>query len=97
MILPASDPKKVKEQIEEVIGIDTSDAILVSAKTGEGIKDVLESICNILPAPKKVEDDRLKALLIDSWYDTYLGVIALVRIMSGSVKKRSKNKNAFNK
>lgn len=90
--LSASDPEKVKEQIEEVIGIDASDSILVSAKTGMGIPEVLEAIVHKLPAPKGDKNNKLKALLVDSWYDPYLGVIALVRIFEGSVKRGQKIK-----
>lgn len=90
--LPASDPEKVKKQIEEVIGIDTSEAILVSAKTGVGIHDTLEAVVKRLPAPKGNPDGDFKALLIDSWYDTYLGVIVLVRVIDGSLKKGQKIK-----
>ncbi len=90
--LPASDPEKVRKQIEEVIGIDTSDAILVSAKTGVGIHETLEAVVKRLPAPKGNPDGDFKALLIDSWYDTYLGVIVLVRVIDGSLKKGQKIK-----
>ncbi|NBV07111.1 MAG: elongation factor 4 [Proteobacteria bacterium] len=90
--LPASDPESVKKQIEEVIGIDTSEAILVSAKTGVGIHDCLEAIVKKLPAPKGNIDGTFKALLIDSWYDPYLGVIILVRVIDGSIKKGQKIK-----
>jgi GTP-binding protein LepA len=90
--LPASDPDSVKKQIEEVIGIDTSDAILVSAKTGVGIKETLEAIVKKLPAPKGNPNGDFKALLIDSWYDPYLGVIILARIIDGSIKKGQKIK-----
>ncbi|CAN7159194.1 translation elongation factor 4 [Pararhizobium sp. LjRoot235] len=86
--LPAAEPERIKEQIEEVIGIDASEAVLISAKTGLGIPDVLEAIVHKLPAPKGGADDApLKALLVDSWYDTYLGVIVLVRIIDGTLKK----------
>lgn len=87
--LPAAEPDRVKEQIEEVIGIDASEAVLTSAKTGLGIPDVLEAIVHKLPAPKseKGADAPLKALLVDSWYDTYLGVIVLVRILDGVLRK----------
>ncbi len=84
--LPAADVDRVKEQIEDVIGLDTSDALLVSAKTGLGVPDVLEALVHRLPSPKGVEDAPLKALLIDSWYDAYLGVIILVRIVDGVLK-----------
>jgi len=95
--LPAAEPDKVKEQIESVIGIDASDALLVSAKSGIGIEDVLEAIVHRLPAPKNefVENENkniLKALLVDSWYDQYLGVVILVRVFQGSLKKNMKIK-----
>ncbi len=90
--LPASDPESVKKQIEEVIGIDASEAILVSAKTGVGIHDTLEAVVKKLPAPKGNLDGDFKALLIDSWYDPYLGVIILVRVIDGSIKKGQKIK-----
>lgn len=85
--LPAAEPERIRAQIEDVIGIDASDAVLVSAKTGQGIKDVLESIIHRLPAPKGDAEAPLKALLVDSWYDAYLGVIVLVRIVDGILKK----------
>ncbi len=85
--LPASEPDRVAEQIEDVIGIDATGAILVSAKTGEGIHETLEAIVNELPAPKGNRDAPLKAMLVDSWYDAYLGVIVLVRIIDGVLKK----------
>jgi len=85
--LPASDVSRVAEQVEDVIGIDASGAIAVSAKTGQGIHEVLESIVHHLPAPKGSRDAPLKAMLVDSWYDAYLGVIVLVRIMDGVLKK----------
>ncbi|ARP98836.1 translation elongation factor 4 [Pseudorhodoplanes sinuspersici] len=85
--LPAAEPDKVKQQIEDVIGIDASDAIPISAKTGVGIPDVLEAIVNRLPAPKGDRNAPLKALLVDSWYDVYLGVIVLVRIVDGTLKE----------
>ena len=85
--LPASDCDRVAEQIEDVIGIDASEAIQVSAKTGQGIVETLEAIVNKLPAPTGTRDAPLKAMLVDSWYDSYLGVIVLVRIMDGVLKK----------
>jgi GTP-binding protein LepA len=94
--LPASDPDKVKKQIEEVIGIDASEAILVSAKTGQGIKETLEAVVHKLPAPKGDVNGELKALLVDSWYDPYLGVIVLVRIIDGVLKKGQKIKMLSN-
>ena len=88
--LPASDVEKVKQQIEDVIGIETSKAILCSGKTGEGIEDILESIVKDLPAPKGDQKSKLKSLLVDSWYDSYLGVVILVRVLDGSIKKGMK-------
>ena len=85
--LPASDCDRVAEQIEDVIGIDASGAIAVSAKTGQGITETLEAIVKHLPAPKGDRDAPLKAMLVDSWYDSYLGVVVLVRIMDGVLKK----------
>ncbi|PYC49164.1 elongation factor 4 [Litorivita pollutaquae] len=85
--LPASDCDRVAEQIEDVIGIDATDAIQVSAKTGQGIHETLEAIVTHLPAPTGTLDAPLKAMLVDSWYDSYLGVIVLVRIMDGVLKK----------
>src|SRR6201993_2861193 len=85
--LPAAEPDKVKQQIEDVIGIDASDAILISAKTGLNIPEVLEAIVTRLPPPKGNPDATLKALLVDSWYDAYLGVVVLVRIVDGVLKK----------
>jgi len=88
--LPASDVEKVKQQIEDVIGIETSKAILCSGKTGEGIENILESIVKDLPAPKGDQKSKLKSLLVDSWYDSYLGVVILVRVLDGSIKKGMK-------
>lgn len=85
--LPAAEPDRVKSQIEDVIGLDASDAVLISAKTGLGIKDVLETIVQKLPCPKGDKDALLQALLVDSWYDVYLGVIILIRIKEGTLKK----------
>jgi GTP-binding protein LepA len=85
--LPAAEPEKVKQQIEDVIGIDASDAIEISAKTGQGVPDVLEAIVSRLPPPNGDRDATLKALLVDSWYDVYLGVVVLVRIVDGVMKK----------
>ncbi|MEH6829575.1 translation elongation factor 4 [Sulfitobacter sp.] len=88
--LPATDCDRVAEQIEDVIGIDASGAIRVSAKTGQGIVETLEAVVHRLPAPKGTLDAPLKAMLVDSWYDSYLGVIVLVRIMDGQLKKGDK-------
>ncbi|MDA7483982.1 translation elongation factor 4 [Planktomarina temperata] len=85
--LPASDCVRVAEQIEDVIGIDATEAIQVSAKTGQGIVETLEAIVHKLPAPKGDINAPLKAMLVDSWYDSYLGVIVLVRIIDGKLKK----------
>ncbi|SFS15777.1 translation elongation factor 4 [Yoonia litorea] len=90
--LPASECDRVAEQIEDVIGIDASGAIQVSAKTGVGIKETLEAIVTKLPAPKGERDAPLKAMLVDSWYDSYLGVIVLVRIIDGVMKKNDRVK-----
>ncbi|MBI1980023.1 MAG: elongation factor 4 [Methylocystis sp.] len=90
--LPAAEPDRIKEQIEEVIGLDASDAVLISAKTGIGIPDVLEAIVTRLPPPSGDEKAPLKALLVDSWYDAYLGVVVLVRIFDGTLKKGQKIK-----
>lgn len=85
--LPAAEPERIRQQIEDVIGIDASDAVLISAKTGIGIDDVLEAIVHRLPAPKQADPEApLKALLIDSWYDPYLGVVILVRVVEGTLK-----------
>ncbi|MEJ1156782.1 translation elongation factor 4 [Prosthecomicrobium sp. N25] len=88
--LPAADVDRVKEQIEEVIGIDASEAIPISAKTGLGIPDVLEAIVKRLPPPKGDVGGPLKAMLVDSWYDTYLGVVVLVRVIDGTLRKGQK-------
>src|SRR5688572_13551930 len=84
--LPAAEPERIRAQIEDVIGIDASDAILCSAKTGEGIREVLEAIVARLPAPKGDEAAPLKALLVDAWYDPYLGVVVLVRVVDGRLR-----------
>ena len=88
--LPAAEPERVKQQIEDVIGIDASEAIPISAKTGIGIDLVLEAVVTRLPPPKGERDAPLKALLIDSYYDAYLGVVVLVRIIDGELKKGQK-------
>ena len=90
--LPAAEPDRIKEQIEDVIGIDTSDSVMISAKTGMGVEDVLEAIVTQLPPPEGDPDETLKAMLVDSWYDTYLGVMVLVRVINGSLKKGQKIK-----
>jgi GTP-binding protein LepA len=88
--LPAAEPERVKQQIEDVIGLDTSDAVEISAKTGLNIEGVLEALVTRLPSPKGDSDAALKALLVDSWYDQYLGVIILVRIKDGHLKRGQK-------
>jgi GTP-binding protein LepA len=85
--LPAAEPERVKQQIEDVIGIDASGAVQISAKTGQGIDEVLEAIVRRLPPPKGERDAALKAMLVDSWYDAYLGVVVLVRVIDGVLKK----------
>src|SRR5947199_5270781 len=85
--LPAAEPEKVKQQIEDVIGLDASGAVEISAKTGLNVPEVLEAIVTRLPAPKGDRAAPLKALLVDSWYDLYLGVVVLVRIVDGTLKK----------
>lgn len=88
--LPAADPERVISNIEEVIGIDAHDAVKVSAKTGEGVEDVLEALISKIPAPKGDPDAPLKALIIDSWFDNYVGVVILVRVMDGTIKPGDK-------
>ncbi|MDO9413407.1 MAG: translation elongation factor 4 [Pseudolabrys sp.] len=85
--LPAAEPEMIKKQIEDVIGLDASNAVMISAKTGLGVPDVLEAIVTRLPPPKGDRNAPLKALLVDSWYDPYLGVVVLVRIVDGVLKK----------
>ncbi|MEL0144051.1 MAG: translation elongation factor 4, partial [Alphaproteobacteria bacterium] len=85
--LPAAEPDRIRQQIEDVIGLDASDALEISAKTGLGIPDVLEAIVTKMPAPTGDADAELQALLVDSWYDPYLGVVALVRVQDGTLKK----------
>ena len=90
--LPASEVDKTKNQIEDVIGIETSNAVPCSGKTGEGIDEILEKIIEILPPPKGNQNDDLKSLLVDSWYDAYLGVVTLVRVINGKIIKNMKIK-----
>ena len=89
--LPASEPDRIRKQIEDVIGLPGDEGIEVSAKTGQGIKDVLSTLVEKLPPPKGDANAPLQALLIDSWYDPYLGVLTLVRVKQGVLKKGSKN------
>jgi len=88
--LPAAEPERVCQQIEDVIGIDASDAVMISAKTGVGIPEVLEAIVTRLPAPEGDANAPLKAMLVDSWYDPYLGVVVLVRVIDGVLKRGDK-------
>ena len=90
--LPASDIDRTNKQIEDVIGIDTSEAVSCSGKTGEGISEILEKIIKTLPGPTGEKDKILKCLLVDSWYDTYLGVVILVRVIDGKITKNMKIK-----
>jgi len=88
--LPAAEPERIKQQIEDVIGLDASDALEISAKTGIGIDNVLEALVQRLPPPQGERSSKLRALLVDSWYDAYLGVVALVRVREGVLKKGMK-------
>ena len=88
--LPAADPDRVKLEIEEIIGLDTSETLHVSAKTGAGVEDLLEQIITHIPAPKGSEDNPTQALIIDSWFDSYVGVITLVRVMEGQIRPKQK-------
>ena len=90
--LPSADIEKTKQQIEEIIGINTNNAILVSAKTGEGIVDLLEAVVKLLPPPTGDLNSNFKAMLIDSWYDVYLGVVVLIRVVDGVLKRNDKIK-----
>jgi GTP-binding protein LepA len=88
--LPSAEPDRVVTEIEDIIGLDATDAIHVSAKTGEGVRELLESLVQRIPAPAAPEDDKLRALIIDSWFDNYLGVVSLVRVMSGRIARGGK-------
>ena len=88
--LPSADPEKVKQEIEEIIGIEATDALDVSAKTGQGVAEVLERLIRDVPRPAGDPDAPLKALIIDSWFDNYLGIVSLIRVVDGTVKKRDK-------
>ncbi len=88
--LPSADPDRVSKEIEEIIGIDATDAVRVSAKTGEGVPELLEALIRRIPAPKGDPDGALQALIIDSWFDNYVGVVSLVRVMNGSLKTGDK-------
>jgi GTP-binding protein LepA len=95
--LPAAEPERVKQQIQDVIGLDTSKSLAISAKSGLGIDELLETIVHGLPAPSGDVDQPLKALLVDSWYDPYLGVVILLRVVDGSIKKGMKIKMLSNR
>ncbi len=88
--LPAADPERVAREIEDIIGVPATDAIRVSAKTGEGIRDILEALVALVPPPQGQSDGPLKALIVDSWFDTYLGTVALVRIVDGVLRRGSR-------
>ena len=88
--LPAAEPERVMAEIEDVIGIDAQDSVRVSAKTGEGVHELLEKLVHTIPAPTGDTNGPLQALIIDSWFDNYVGVVSLVRVVNGSLKKRSK-------
>ena len=88
--LAQSDPEKIKKEIEEIIGVDASDAPAISAKNGTGIRDVLEQVVKLVPAPEVVTEEPLQASIIDSWFDNYLGVVALVRVVKGRIEKGEK-------
>ena len=85
--LPSADPERVRQEIEDIIGLDASDAVLASAKTGLGIEEVLQAIVDTIPPPKGDAAAPLKAMLVDSWYDPYLGVVILVRVIDGTIRK----------
>lgn len=98
--LPSSEPLRIAQEIEEIIGLDCSDVVQVSAKTGQGVPDILERIVRDIPAPKGAKDNALKALIFDSWYDSYLGVVVLFRVLDGQIKRNQEimmfsNKKTF--
>ena len=88
--LPSADPDRVLKEVEDVIGLDTSAAVMCSAKSGEGIDDVLESLVAFVPPPTGNKDDLLKALIIDSWFDNYVGVVVVMRIKEGTIRLKEK-------
>ncbi len=90
MDLPSAEPERVRKEIEEIIGIDASNAVMTSAKSGMGVEDVLEALILEIPAPTGNVDDKLQALIIDSWFDNYLGVVSLVRVRHGTIRKGDK-------
>ncbi|MFN2267529.1 MAG: translation elongation factor 4 [Desulfonatronovibrio sp.] len=98
--LPSSEPLRIAQEIEEIIGLDCTDVVHVSAKTGQGVPDILERIVRDIPAPKGAKDNSLKALIFDSWYDSYLGVVVLFRVLDGHIKRNQEimmfsNKKSF--
>lgn len=88
--LPSAEPERVLTEIEEVIGLDTMDAVMCSAKSGEGIRDVLEALVALVPPPTGSDEDRLRALIVDSWFDSYVGVVIVMRVMDGQIRKGEK-------
>ena len=90
--LPSADPDRVKQEIEDIIGIEAEDALCVSAKTGDGMEDVLEAMVQGIPCPKGDANAPFKALIVDSWFDNYLGIVSLVRVVDGSISKGQKIK-----
>ena len=88
--LPAADPERVRQEIEEIIGIDAEDAVLASAKSGEGVEDILEELIRRIPPPRGDADAPLKVLIVDSWFDNYVGVVSLVRVVDGRLSRRDK-------
>lgn len=90
MDLPQAEPERVKQEIEDIIGLDAQDAVLASAKTGQGITDILENLIKLVPPPQGEITDDLQALIVDSWFDNYLGVVSLVRVRQGSIRKGDK-------
>jgi GTP-binding protein LepA len=90
MDLPQAEPERVKQEIEDIIGLDAQDAVLASAKTGQGITDILENLIQLVPPPQGEITDDLQALIVDSWFDNYLGVVSLVRVRQGSIRKGDK-------
>ena len=88
--LPSAEPERVIEEIEDIIGIDASEAVRASAKTGQGVDDILEAVIARIPPPKGDDDAPLQALVIDAWFDNYVGVVMLVRVMQGTLKPRDK-------
>jgi GTP-binding protein LepA len=88
--LPQADPGRVCQEIEEIIGLDTTDAMFVSAKSGQGVRELLEALINVIPPPANYRDEPLQALIIDSWFDNYLGVVSLVKVVKGQIKTKDK-------